>query len=190
MFGHGGLLSRARQFEYRAQQQQMATAVARALQEDRHLVVEAGTGVGKSLAYLIPAVLTALDQRRKAIVSTHTINLQEQLLHKDIPIVQQLLNQPFEAALLKGRQNYLCPNRLDRALQLQNDLFTSSEQQELLRIKSWSQTTTEGTLTDLDIEPDQSVWAQICSEPHICTPKTCGTNSRCFYQNARKKLLT
>ena len=96
MFGHGGLLSKARQFEYRAQQQQMAAAVARALQESRHLVVEAGTGVGKSLAYLIPAVLTALDQRRKAIVSTHTINLQEQLLQKDIPIVQQLLNRPFE----------------------------------------------------------------------------------------------
>ena len=92
--------------------------------------------------------------------------------------------------MLKGRQNYLCPNRLDRALQLQNDLFTSSEQQELLRIKDWSQKTTEGTLSDIDVEPDSSVWAQVCSEPHICTPKTCGTGSRCFYQEARKKLLT
>ncbi len=160
------------------------------LEGNRHLVVEAGTGVGKSLAYLIPAALFALEHNRKAIISTHTINLQEQLLHKDIPIVRGLVDQPFEAALLKGRQNYLCPNRLDRALQLQNDLFTSSEQQELLRIKAWSQKTTEGTLSDIDIEPDPSVWTQVCSEPHICTPKTCGTSSRCFYQNARKKLLT
>jgi ATP-dependent DNA helicase DinG len=190
MFGKGGLLSGAKNFEYRPEQQQMAAAVADALEGKRHLVVEAGTGVGKSLAYLIPAALFALEHNRKAIISTHTINLQEQLLHKDIPIVRGLMDQPFEAALLKGRQNYLCPNRLERALQLQNDLFTSSEQQELLRIKDWSQRTTEGTLSDIDIEPDPSVWTQVCSEPHICTPKTCGSNSRCFYQNARQKLLT
>ena len=190
MFGKRGVLSSAKNFEYRPEQQQMAAAVANALEENHHLVVEAGTGVGKSLAYLIPAVLFALEHKRKAIISTHTINLQEQLLQKDIPIVRKLLDRPFEAALLKGRQNYLCPTRLDRALQLQNDLFTSSEQQELLRIKEWSQKTTEGTLSDIDIEPDPSVWAQVCSEPHICTPKTCGTGGRCFYQDARQKLLT
>ena len=190
MFGKRGLLSSAKNFEYRPEQQQMAAAVADALEGNHHLVVEAGTGVGKSLAYLIPAALFSLEHNRKAIISTHTINLQEQLLQKDIPIVRRLLDRPFEAALLKGRQNYLCPNRLDRALQLQNDLFTSSEQQELLRIKEWSQQTTEGTLSDIDFEPESSVWAQVCSEPHICTPKTCGTSSRCFYQEARKKLLT
>ena len=190
MFGKGGLLSAARNFEYRPEQQQMAAAVAGALEGNHHLVVEAGTGVGKSLAYLIPAALFALATKRKAIISTHTINLQEQLLQKDIPIVRRLLDRPFEAALLKGRQNYLCPNRLERALQMQSDLFTSSEQQELLRIKEWSQRTTEGTLSDMDLEPDSSVWAQVCSESHICTPKTCGDSSRCFYQEARKKLLT
>jgi ATP-dependent DNA helicase DinG len=190
MFGREGILSGAKNFEYRPEQQQMAAAVARALDESRHLVVEAGTGVGKSLAYLVPAVLFALEHKRKAIISTHTINLQEQLLQKDIPIVRALIDQPFEAALLKGRQNYLCPNRLERALQLQNDLFSSSEQQELLRIKDWSQKTTEGTLSDLDLAPELSVWTQVCSEAHICTPKSCGANNRCFYQEARKKLLT
>lgn len=190
MFGEGGLLSRTRSFEYRREQQEMAAAVAGALEGNHHLVAEAGTGVGKSLAYLVPAVLFALENNRKAIVSTHTINLQEQLLQKDIPIVRRLLNRPFEAALLKGRQNYLCPNRLQRALQLQNDLFNGSEQQELLRIKDWSQKTTEGTLSDIDVEPDPSVWAQVCSESHICTPKTCGEGIRCFYQEARQKLLT
>jgi ATP-dependent DNA helicase DinG len=190
MFGEGSVLSGAKNFEYRPEQQQMARAVADALEGNHHLVVEAGTGVGKSLAYLIPAALFALEHHRKAIISTHTINLQEQLLQKDIPIVRKLLDRPLEAVLLKGRQNYLCPNRLDRALQLQNDLFNSSEQQELLRIKDWSQRTTEGTLSDMDVEPDPSVWAQVCSEPHICTPKTCGDGNRCFYQEARKKLLT
>ena len=190
MFGKKGVLSGAKGFEFRAEQQQMAAAVAAALAESRHLVVEAGTGVGKSLAYLVPAVLCALRDKRKAIISTHTINLQEQLIHKDIPIVRQLLDQPFEATLLKGRQNYLCPNRLDRALQLQGDLFTGSQQQELLRIKAWSEKTTAGTLGDFDVEPDPVVWAQVCSEAHICTPKTCGMTSRCFYQSARKRLLT
>jgi ATP-dependent DNA helicase DinG len=189
MFSKEGLLSGAIGFEYRPQQQEMATAVARALEETHHLVVEAVTGVGKSLAYLIPAVHYALDHKRKAIISTHTINLQEQLLNKDIPIVQKLLKRPFEAALLKGRQNYLCPNRLERALQLQAELFNSTEQKELRQIKDWSQRTTEGTLSDLDFDPDPVVWAQVCSEPHLCTPKTCGRDERCFYQEARKRVL-
>ena len=190
MFGKEGALSGAKNFEFRAEQQQMAAAVAGALAENQHLVVEAGTGVGKSLAYLVPAVLCSLRDKRKAIISTHTINLQEQLLHKDIPIVRGLLDRPFEAALLKGRQNYLCPNRLDRAFQLQTDLFTGSQQQELLRIKAWSEKTVAGTLSDFDVEPDPVVWSQVCSEAHICTPKTCGTTNRCFYQSARKKILT
>jgi ATP-dependent DNA helicase DinG len=189
MFDRDGLLSKAKNFEYRPEQQQMAVVVARTLSEQRHLVVEAGTGVGKSLAYLIPAVSYALDENRKAIISTHTINLQEQLLQKDIPIVQKLLDRPFKAVLLKGRQNYLCPTRLARALQSPGELFTSPEQAELRRIKAWSERTTEGTLSDFDVEPDPAVWSQVCSEAHICMPKTCGAGSNCFYQNARKQLI-
>jgi len=98
-------LSKLKDFEFRPQQQQMAVAVARALEEERPLVVEAGTGVGKSLAYLAPAVRKALDERRKAIISTHTINLQEQLIDKDIPLLQSVMNEPFNAMLLKGRLN-------------------------------------------------------------------------------------
>ena len=116
IFSEDGLLAKAKNFEYRPEQQEMAVAVARALEEERHLVVEAGTGVGKSLAYLVPAMLFALEQKKKAIISTHTINLQEQLLHKDIPILKKILPVEFEAALMKGRQNYLCPRRLERAL--------------------------------------------------------------------------
>src|SRR6266513_4929855 len=99
-FSANGLLAKAKNFERRPPQQQMAAAVARALEEERHLVVEAGTGVGKSLAYLVPAVLFALGRKRKAIISTHTINLQEQLLYKDIPILQNVLLESFDAALI------------------------------------------------------------------------------------------
>ncbi len=188
-FSEDGPLSKAKNFEYRPQQQEMAVAVARALQEDRHLVVEAGTGVGKSLAYLVPAVLFAIEQKKKAIISTHTINLQEQLLNKDIPILKKILPVEFDAALVKGRQNYICPRRLQRAIQQANELFTGPEQNELNRLAEWAGTTRDGTLSDLAVEPDPKVWAQVCSEPHICTTKTCGQDPRCFYQQARKRLL-
>src|SRR5215210_863671 len=138
IFGESGLLAKAKNFEYRREQQEMAVAVARVLEEEQHLVVEAGTGVGKSIAYLIPAILFALEQKEKAIISTHTINLQEQLLYKDIPILKKVLPVEFEAALMKGRQNYLCPRRLERALQQQNELFTGPEQNELERIADWA----------------------------------------------------
>jgi ATP-dependent DNA helicase DinG len=189
-FAADGALSKATNFEYRPQQQEMAVAVARALEQERHVVIEAGTGVGKSLAYLAPAVLYALEQKKKAIVSTHTINLQEQLLNKDIPILKKILPLEFEAALVKGRQNYVCPRRLERALQQQNELFTGPEQTELNRIAEWASRTRDGTLSDLAIEPDPKVWVQVCSEAHICTTKTCGQGTNCFYQQARKRLLS
>ena len=189
IFSENGRLSKATNFEFRPQQQEMAVAVARALEEDRHLVVEAGTGVGKSLAYLVPAILFALEQHKKAIVSTHTINLQEQLLYKDIPILKKILPVEFDAALMKGRQNYLCPRRLERARQQANELFTGPEQNELTRLAEWASTTRDGSLSDLSVEPNPKVWTQVCSEAHLCTQKTCGQNSRCFYQQARKRLL-
>src|ERR1700757_4267946 len=188
-FSENGPLSKAKNFEFRPQQQEMAARVAQALEEERHLVVEAGTGVGKSLAYLAPAILFALEQHKKAIISTHTINLQEQLLHKDIPILKKTLPVEFEAALMKGRQNYVCPRRLERALQSSKELFTGPETNELDRIAEWASKTRDGSLSDLSIEPDPKVWAQVCSEAHICTQKTCGSNPRCFYQQARKRLL-
>src|SRR5882724_4386192 len=189
-FSETGPLSKAKNFEFRPQQQEMAARVAQALEEEQHLIAEAGTGVGKSLGYLVPSVLFALQRNKKAIVSTHTINLQEQLLHKDIPILKKVLPVEFEAALMKGRQNYLCPRRLERALQSEQELFTGPERSELTRLAEWARTTRDGSLSDLSIEPNQKVWVQVCSEPHICTGKTCGQGSGCFYQQARKRLLS
>ena len=189
IFAPDGRLAKARNFEYRPEQQAMAAAVAQALEDERHLVVEAGTGVGKSLAYLIPTALFAVEHHKKAIISTHTINLQEQLLHKDIPIVKKILPIEFEASLMKGRQNYLCPRRLERALQNAHDLFNTTEQADLARLADWARVTIDGTLSDLPVEPDARVWTQVCSEAHICTTKTCGQNPRCFFQQARRRLL-
>ena len=189
LFSEEGSLAKAKNFEYRPEQQAMAVAVARALEEERHLVVEAGTGVGKSIAYLAPSILYAVAEKKKAIISTHTINLQEQLLHKDIPILQKVLPIEFEAALMKGRQNYLCPRRLERALQQAGELFTTSEAAELARIADWARTTKDGSLSDLAVEPDPKVWTQVCSEAHICTGKSCGQQTNCFFQQARKRLL-
>ena len=202
IFSPTGILSRAKNFEFREQQQQMAVAVARALKNREHLAVEAGTGVGKSLAYLIPSILFAIQEKKKAVISTHTINLQEQLTEKDLPMLAMVLgNLPepvnFQYTMLKGRANYLCTRRLQKAMQQSGNLFTSSEGEELRRIYEWSKETKDGSLSDFDIEPDPKVWGQVCSERGLCSPKVCGYQSDfskdhpvCFFQRARNKILS
>jgi len=197
IFSSAGILSKAKNFEFRPQQQQMAVAVARALQNREHLAVEAGTGVGKSLAYLIPAILFAVAQKKKAVVSTHTINLQEQLTEKDLPMLAQVLPVKFNFTMLKGRANYLCTRRLHKAMQQSGNLFTSSEAEELQRIYEWSKKTSDGSLSDFDVEPDPKVWALVCSERGLCSPKVCGHPSDfakdhgvCFFQRARSRILS
>ena len=197
IFSPTGLLSRASNFEYRPEQQQMAVAVAAALQGRRHLLVEAGTGVGKSFAYLIPAILFAVGSKKKAVISTHTINLQEQLVEKDLPVLKQVLPVDFSFAMLKGRSNYLCTRRLRKALLQSDSLFTSPEAAELRRIEEWSRTTQDGSLSDFPVEPDPKVWEHVCSERGLCTPKKCGFQSEqaklgpvCFFQRARQRILS
>lgn len=175
------------QFEYRPQQQRMAELVGAALDGSHAFVCEAATGVGKSLAYLVPAVTFALEQKRKAIICTHTINLQEQLIAKDIPIVKKLVGG-FHAEILKGRGNYLCPTRLKRALNESGDLFSSSEGAELKMLLDWAADTEDGTLSDLDFTPSARVWSLVCSEPHACTPRRCPPGSRCWYQDTRRRM--
>ena len=189
VFAPGGLLSAANNYEFRPQQLLMAQRVAGTIARGGHLVAEAGTGTGKSLAYLVPSVLAAKEEGRKAVISTHTINLQEQLLYKDLPLVAKLLPVEFDAALLKGRQNYLCPRRLRKALENRAELFTSTEAVELERILDWSRRTRDGSLADLDPLPDPAVWNLVCSEAGICTQRTCGGDGpRCFYQQARRRI--
>ena len=198
IFSPTGILSKAKNFEYRPQQQQMAVAVARALQHGEHLAVEAGTGVGKSLGYLVPSILFAVARNKKAIISTHTINLQEQLIDKDLPMLERILPVKFSFTMLKGRGNYLCSRRLHKTMQQAGSLFTTPEIEELRRIYEWSQKTQDGSLSDFDTEPDPKVWAQVCSERGLCSPKICGfesefakqNNAVCFFQRARKRILS
>lgn len=164
----------------------MAVAVAESLVRGRPLVVEAGTGVGKSLAYLVPAAKFALETGRKGVISTHTINLQEQLVRKDIPIVRKILGEDLPAVLLKGRGNYLCPARLRRAWEQAPDLFTSTENDELTAIRDWADATRDGTLSELSFKPSMKVWLQVCSEAHSCTARHCGPRGNCFFQEAKK----
>ena len=185
-FSRKGLLAKSKDFEYRPQQQELAVAVAEALISASPLVAEAGTGVGKSLAYLVPAARFALETGRKGIISTHTINLQEQLVRKDIPIVRKILGEELPAVLLKGRQNYLCPLRLRRAREQAADLFTDTETEQLEAIRQWAERTRDGTLSDLDFQPQMKVWLQVCSEAHLCTARHCGPKGDCFFQEARK----
>lgn len=188
MFSTEGKLSSSPDFEYRPEQQQMAMAVAEALEDTHVLCAEAGTGVGKSLAYLLPAAKFALETGRKAVISTHTINLQEQLISKDIPLANKILGGDLKAALLKGRGNYLCPLRLKRAMQQTGDLFSTGEAEELKAIWNWAEGTQDGTKSDLDFQPSAKVWSQVCSDGSVCTHRTCGRNGNCFYQKARKQM--
>src|SRR6185369_11660077 len=162
----------------------------------KHLIVEAGTGVGKSLGYLIPAILYAVGQRKKAIISTHTINLQEQLIGKDLPMLEKVMPVRFTYTMLKGRHNYLCTRRLAKAMQQAEHLFTTPDVAELKRIHEWSKTTKDGSLSDFESEPSPNVWQQVCSERGLCAPKLCGHesefakgNTPCFFQRTRSRIL-
>ncbi len=197
IFSPDGILAQASNFEYRPEQQDMAVAVAKALSAGENLIVEAGTGIGKSIAYLIPSILYAVAEQKKAVICTHTINLQEQLTEKDLPMLEAILPVKFNYTMLKGRSNYLCSRRLSKAMQQADQLFTSPEITELRRIHDWAQTTENGSLSDFEIEPDHRVWSQVCSERGLCSPKLCGyqsdfgkTRQICFFQRARNRILS
>jgi ATP-dependent DNA helicase DinG len=189
IFSEDGALSSLKGFEYRQPQQEMAVMVAESLENNSHLIVEGPTGIGKSFAYLVPSIIFALREKRKAVISTCTINLQEQLIKKDIPALQRILPYEFKPEILKGRNNYLCTRRLNNTLIKKNNLFEDSEQEQLQAIYSWVQRGGSGSLQDIPFKVDDNVWSQIYAEEGICTSKSCGTeNSNCFYQHAKVKL--
>jgi ATP-dependent DNA helicase DinG len=181
ILGAEGLLARRSGFSHRAQQDTMALAVAHALETDQHLIVEAPTGVGKTLAYLLPAALHAIQNDRTAVISTHTKNLQDQLLLKDIPLARSLLGIDFSAIAMKGRQNYLCNTRLTNALVSAGTLFVDDVADELQRLAAWAQTSTNGDIASCPFVPRPDVWEAVCSEPGVCSPRTCGS-AQCHYQ--------
>lgn len=195
---NGRIAQRLPDYEDRPQQLAMADAVAQAIQNHHHLIVEAGTGVGKSFAYLVPAILAAAGEqptdedapRVRIVVSTHTIPLQEQLLHKDIPFLQAVIPVEFTAVLVKGRSNYLSLRRLYGAVDRQGFLFSTDEEMEQLRqIIQWAKKTEDGSLSDLPFRPLPQVWEEVASEHGNCLAKACPHYAECFYHRARRRML-
>jgi ATP-dependent DNA helicase DinG len=178
-------------FELRPQQQKMARAIADAASFGHHLAVEAGTGVGKSFAYLVPQILTALEHETRCVIATYTITLQEQLMHKDIPFVRKVLDRDFKAVMVKGRSNYLCLLRLQRARRNGADLFDSTKESQLNAIYALAnnQQLGDGSLQELEEQPDHQVWGAICAEHGNCTGKRCSFYKECYFMNARQNMM-
>jgi ATP-dependent DNA helicase DinG len=195
IFAEGGWLHEGLQLEHRPQQEQMARTVAAAMKADEPLLFEAGTGVGKSLAYLLPGIIHAVDQSRQLIVSTHTISLQEQLESKDLPLCRRVFRstpelQPyadFKSAVLVGKSNYCCTTRLAAALRDKQELFASPEHTELQRIAAWAETSRDGLRHELSPAPSSEVWEWVNADSSACSRKHCDPE-RCFYQRVRAKL--
>jgi ATP-dependent DNA helicase DinG len=195
IFRPGGVLQQRLGLDHRPQQAQMAGRVMEAWAADEPLFFEAGTGVGKSLAYLIPGLIHAIAEERPLVVSTHTIALQEQIEQKDLPLCRKLFqSEPklrpfagFRHAVLLGRGNYLCGTRLKQALGTQDELFPSAAQLELQRIAEWAAHTRTGLRQELNPAPLPDVWEWVHADGHACNPRNC-TPDTCFFRRAREAI--
>ena len=187
LFAPGGALAkRFRDYQHRPAQERMAKAVAETFNHSRVALIEAATGTGKSLAYLIPAILWAVRNRQRVVVSTNTINLQEQLIHKDIPLLQQVLDREFNAVLVKGRSNYLCLDKL-QALDRQGKLFLDDESADFTALSQWARQTSDGSRSDLSLNVSSALWEKVACESDTCTRIKCEHYSRCFFYKARRQ---
>jgi len=185
-FGPGGALSRCLPgWEYRPEQQRMALAVAGAIARNDLCLVEAGTGVGKTLAYLVPAILSG----RKTVVATGTRTLMAQVMEKEIPFLREVLGIPFTGALLKGRSNYLCLHRLERAWD-HPDLFQNVDLSLRRRLQSWARTTETGDFVEWTEEPEsQALFLRLACHADGCMGRLCPHHARCFLFRARSQAL-
>ena len=174
------------QFESRASQIDLLKLFTRGFNEDALVVAEAGTGVGKSFAYLVPALLWAAKNKERVVVSTATINLQQQLFEKDIPLVQKSLGTTVKAVLVKGRRNYLCPTRLaDELRETTMDSEVPAEQ--LNALADWRGITKTGDVAELSFIPDDALWSRVCSDADSCTGVRCSQDDGCFLARARRE---
>jgi ATP-dependent DNA helicase DinG len=184
----GGPVARAHaRYEDRPTQRDMAVAIAARYNHGGVLVAEAGTGTGKSIAYLIPALEWALRNRERTIVSTNTINLQEQLVTKDLPFLRAALGRPFRFALVKGRGNYISIRRAKLAMDTGLALVEGPAARELAALDEWVGTTKDGSLQDLPFTPSAEVWDEVGSDSDVCLRARCPHFEQCFYQRSRRE---
>ncbi len=194
----GAIARRLANYEQRPQQLAMAEAVAKAIDAKQHLVVEAGTGVGKSFSYLVPAILAATKPQDddkspkkpvRVVIATHTISLQEQLIRKDLPLLNSVIPREFSAVLVKGRRNYVSLRRLEKAMSRSKSLFDHHEPYEQLReLRTWSESTSDGSLSDLPYRPMPQVWDEIASDHGNCMGRRCPSYKKCFYYQDRRRV--
>src|SRR5687767_7969779 len=186
VFGPDGLIAKHHEhYEYREGQVQMAEAVAKAFEEKRHLIVEAGTGTGKTLAYLIPAIAAALGRKKRIVISTGTKNLQEQLMEKDIPFLQHVLPKKFSAAYMKGRTNYACLHRVKKA-EHQPVLDGLDELDHFREVSRWVYESQTGDRRELATLPENlPFWSRINARSEICIGQKCPDFEPCFITRMR-----
>ena len=182
----GGILSSSLPgYEHRDEQVRMAFLVAEAFNEGKIAIIEAGTGTGKSLAYLLPSALWAVRNKERVVISTNTINLQEQLTRKDIPFLQRHAGIDFSVVLVKGRSNYLCRRKL-AAVRREPGLFMDEAAEELQTLLAWSEKSAEGCRSDLSFIPREEIWEELCCEADQCNRVKCPFYNTCFFYAARR----
>ena len=188
-FSPGAKLARILpQFEVRPQQLQMMEHVSAAFNDDGISVIEAPTGIGKTLAYLIPAIEWAVRNRERVVISTRTINLQEQIIFKDIPLLQRCLDDKFSAVLVKGRHNYVCRRKIARVLS-EMSLYDDDVTKDMLNaLADWAEKTQDGSRSDLPFMPPRDLWERVCSEADTCTGARCPSAKECFVLKARREV--
>ncbi|HEV2646642.1 MAG TPA: ATP-dependent DNA helicase [Acidobacteriaceae bacterium] len=188
-FSPGGVLSRSSlAFEHRKGQYEMARAIEKAFADKRHLIVEAGTGTGKTLAYLLPALRLARETQQRVIISTGTKNLQEQLFFKDVPFLESILG-PLKVCYMKGRGNYLCKHKL-YALRDSPLLSGLEEIGQFHAIAAWEKTTATGDRAEIDALPESSaLWPKLDARGEACLGQTCPDWEGCFITAMRRKAL-
>jgi ATP-dependent DNA helicase DinG len=188
-FSEEGRLARVLpEYEARPQQVEMMDAVADAFNKEGVAVVEAPTGVGKTLAYLLPAVLWAVRNRERVVISTNTINLQEQICGKDVPTLRKAIDERFSCVLVKGRGNYLCHRKLRKALSEATLFDEEGDKNALKKIAEWAEHTEDGSRADLPFMPGRELWDRVCSEADTCSFRNCPAPGTCFVGKARREL--
>lgn len=186
LFSASGMMGHLKGYEQRQEQVTMACRVAEAFNKEEVTLVEAGTGTGKSLAYLVPAILWSVRNNQRIVVSTNTINLQEQLIKKDLPFLAHNTGIDFKAVLVKGRSNYACLRKLDNA-EAEPSLFPDETSEELTGLIEWSKAVKDGCKSELAVIPRYSVWESICCEADQCGRSQCKFFNRCFFYRARRE---
>ena len=192
-FAKDGILAKEiKGFEYRQEQEEMAQYIQDAINEDRKIIVEAGTGTGKTLAYLIPSIKWAVTNKKKVIIATNTINLQEQLLLKDIPLAKSIIKDEFSYVLVKGRNNYVCKrlfNELVLGKSIDIETFSMEAREQIEYILKWGNKTKTGDKAELTFEVYPDVWELVQSTTELCLGKKCPYRKECFYMKTRMEKM-